>query len=163
VPGSLRTFFGFAFYIDNFCVCVCAGLRALYITLLSGRQEKRQAKTEKSASSIQGRALRPYRSSRLSTSSSSSNISPPKAPLKYAAAIRPMHAGVPAALPNSAWDPPSPVPKSGKQETCSTQLRVPTRRRFRLKPLHCPLPLMPTRRALKTPRLHQNESSSGAR
>jgi hypothetical protein len=80
---------------------------------------------------------------------------PQKAPLKYAAAIRPMHAGVPAALPNSARDPPSPVPKSSKQETGSTQLRVPTRRRFRLKPLHCPLPLIPTRRALKTPRLHR--------
>ena len=61
---------------------------------------KRQAKTEKSASSQQAGDLKPYRSSRLSTSSS--NMPPQKAPLKYAAAIRPMHAGVPAALPNRA-------------------------------------------------------------
>jgi hypothetical protein len=63
----------------------------------------------------------------------------------------------------SASAPSSSVPNTGKRETGSTQFGVPKTRRFRLKPRNCHLPLLPTRRTPKTPRLHQNESSSGAR
>jgi len=59
--------------------------------------------------------------------------------------------------------PSSFVPNTCKQESGSTQLGVPTRGRFHLKPCHCLLSLSPTRRPPKTPLLHQNESSSDVR
>jgi len=63
----------------------------------------------------------------------------------------------------SATAPSSSVPNACKQESGSTQLGVPTRGRFHLKPRHCPLSLSPTRRPSKTPLLLQNESSSDVR
>jgi hypothetical protein len=63
----------------------------------------------------------------------------------------------------SAMAPSLSVPNTCKQESGSTQLRVPTRGRFHNKPRHCPLSLSPTRRPPKTPSLHRNESSSAVR
>ena len=57
----------------------------------------------------------------------------------------------------------SSVSSTCKQESCLTQLRVPTRGQFHLKPRHCPLTLSPARRPPKTSLLHQNESSSDVR
>ena len=53
-----------------------------------------------------------------------------------------------------------PFPYTCKQESGSTQLGVPTRGRFHLKPRQCPRTHFPTRRPPKTPLLHRNESSS---
>jgi len=60
----------------------------------------------------------------------------------------------------NATAPSLSVPNTCKQKSGSTQLRVPSRGRFHLKPRHCPRTLSPTRRPPKTPLLHQNESSS---
>jgi hypothetical protein len=63
----------------------------------------------------------------------------------------------------SATVPSLSLPNTCKLELGSTQLSVPTRGRFHLKPSHCPLTLSPTRRPPKTPLLHQNESTSAVR
>ena len=130
---------------------------------------KRQAKTEKSASSQQAGDLQPYRSSRLSTSSS--NMPPQKAPLKYAAAIRPMHAGVPTALPNRAANVHAAavnaclglIRSTARPRKTLQPRRGCIRRTISLKNRLCPLPLSPTRCTPKTPLLHRKESMPGAR
>jgi hypothetical protein len=63
----------------------------------------------------------------------------------------------------SATAPPLSVPNTGQQEAGSTQLGATAREHFHLNSHHCPLLLLPTHCTPKTPRLHQNESSSGAR
>jgi hypothetical protein len=63
----------------------------------------------------------------------------------------------------SATAPSSSVPNACKQESGSTQLGVPTRWRFHLKPRHCLLSLSPIRRPPKTSELHRNGSSSDVR
>jgi len=61
---------------------------------------------------------------------------------------------------NSAMAPSLIVPNTCKQESGSTQLRLPTRGCFHNKIRHCPLSLSPTRRPPKTPLLHRNESTA---
>jgi hypothetical protein len=61
------------------------------------------------------------------------------------------------------YDSATVPPSSYRQESGSSQLGVPTRGRFHLKPSHFPLTLSPSHRPPKTPLLHQNESSLDVR
>ena len=79
----------------------------------------------------------------------------PKTPLLHKTSRRWAHGGATA--------PPSHLPDTGKQETGSTQLGATARQHFQFNPHYCSLPFSPTHHPPKTPLLHLNESSSGAR